>query len=166
MAARGGAPLLLRMFGGRTKSGRSANLLAHTEHVLKSGYVLPPNWLTAVQLCAPGAACCRRLHARDARTHACAPRRLLPACCLRASRAENAARCRGTDASGCRCHTHGVHRTPPPGVPFPRGRPPKIVYPEARPRPRCVPLAARTAVGLLRRLPALRLRAFGARVEP
>lgn len=49
-----GAPLLLRMFGGRTKSGRSTNLLAHTEHVLKSGYVVPPTWLAAVQQCAPG----------------------------------------------------------------------------------------------------------------
>jgi hypothetical protein len=59
------------MFGGRTKSGRSANLLAHTEHVLKSGYVLPPNWLTAVQLCAPGAAWLPPAARTHARTHAC-----------------------------------------------------------------------------------------------
>lgn len=44
-------PLLLRMFGGRSKQGRQGNLLQHAEHVLKSGYVQEPLWLDALRLC-------------------------------------------------------------------------------------------------------------------
>jgi hypothetical protein len=44
-----GAKLLLRMFGGRTKRGRQANLLEHAEHVMKSGLVEEPLWLDVMR---------------------------------------------------------------------------------------------------------------------
>jgi len=43
--------LLLRMFGGRTRAGRTASLLHHVEHVMKSGYVEEPLWLEAMREC-------------------------------------------------------------------------------------------------------------------
>ena len=55
--------LLLRMFGGRTRSGRYKSLLHHTEHVMKSGFVEEPVWLEAVRQCVPAPALRKASHA-------------------------------------------------------------------------------------------------------
>ena len=44
MASRRGAQLTLKMFGGRTKTGRKS-LLAQAENILSSGYVPEPAWM-------------------------------------------------------------------------------------------------------------------------
>lgn len=70
MSSRGpqaAAPLLLRMFGGRTRRGRQGSLLLHAEHVMKSGLVEEPLWLDALRKCAPCRAERRRHRWTDAR---------------------------------------------------------------------------------------------------
>lgn len=44
--------LMLRQFGGRTRTGR-VGLLHRAEHVMKCGLVDEPLWLSAVRECAP-----------------------------------------------------------------------------------------------------------------
>jgi hypothetical protein len=53
MSGRSKVLFALRHFGGRTRRGRSASLLQHTEHVLRSGHVEEPLWLDAVRQCVP-----------------------------------------------------------------------------------------------------------------
>lgn len=77
--------LLLRMFGGRTRAGRTASLLHHVEHVMKSGYVEEPLWLEAMRECVspPRSRAARRL------TLALAGRRRPPSAAPPADRARS-----------------------------------------------------------------------------
>jgi hypothetical protein len=52
MAARKGGELTLKMFAGRTKTGRNS-LLAQAENILASGYVPEPAWMPNMRRCAP-----------------------------------------------------------------------------------------------------------------
>ena len=63
MAARKGGELTLKMFAGRTKTGRKS-LLAQAENILSGGYVPEPAWMPIMRRCAPADArlvpCCMR----------------------------------------------------------------------------------------------------------
>ena len=52
MASRKGGMLTLRMFAGRSKTGRQS-LLAQTENIISGGFVEEPVWLANMRRCAP-----------------------------------------------------------------------------------------------------------------